>query len=114
MTYPQFLATLRETPRTWWQLCDPYFAACPGQNLIRCVIADCEPACPLDVVDPAWRDRPMNAEPDWAGVVRNASDGLTWETAPRDGWPEVAPSRLPEVRRVRRDLLAACGLPEDA
>lgn len=104
MTYEQFLGRLREMPRTWWELVDPYEAGVSGDALIR--LKQDTTVCPLEsVID--WESYPAKDAPEWWSAVRSAADGHS-----RDG-RLVSPAYRDAVAAVRRDLLDACGLEED-
>ena len=92
MTYKQFLAALRKTPRTWRVIYG---------GLMRTPI-NC---CPITAVDP------LKLSPSLFALSAEAI-GLSQSTAERIVY--AADNSAPHDRRIRRDLLKACGLKERA
>jgi len=99
MTYQEFLAKLRETPRTW--------------RLTRYDCIRSGVCCPITALAQPRR-RNANHYADvavdigLASMVRPQGFALTHEII------DAADKNQAYSRRRRRDLLAACGLPEDA
>jgi hypothetical protein len=100
MTYLEFLAALRQTPRTWLISATGCIRQRPSIEKVCCPITAVEPShrSPMFACDAA---RALGLSEDLRNTIIYAADGLYF-------------SLNPGLTSVRRDLLDACGIQVDA